>query len=214
MVYVGLDRTGGRMSAEANGDTKATGDQPPTADELARMPRDADRHELLDGALLVSPRPSPLHQVIAARLSGMLASSCPEGMAVLPRPVIRLSRSTVLTADLTVVRHRPPGEGPLTEPPLLAAEVRAAGPAPAADRRAAAYAAFGVWSYWLLKLDVRWPELTVFELADGRYERVARAVGGEVFRARQPFFAEIIPARLTAGLRPADRPRDTMGVTA
>jgi Uma2 family endonuclease len=203
------------MSAQARGDSAAAGGQPRTADELARMPRDGDRHELLDGQLVISARPSPLHQVVAARLSGMLAGSCPEGMGVLPGPAIRLSRSTVLTADLTVMRRQPPDDSPLTGPPLLVAEIRAPGPAPAvADRRAAAYAAFGVWSYWLLVLDVRWPELTVFELADGRYERVARAVGGEVFRARQPFFTEIIPARLTAGLLPADRPRDTIGVTA
>jgi hypothetical protein len=39
-------------------------------------------------------------------------------------------------------------------------------------------------------------------LRDGRYEEAARVSGDEPFAARRPFDAEVVPARLVAGLRP------------
>ena len=51
---------GGVMTA--NGDTQAAGERLLTADELAQMSGDGDRYELLDGELMISPRPSPLHR--------------------------------------------------------------------------------------------------------------------------------------------------------
>ena len=36
--------------------------QPFTTDELDRMPDDGRRYELLDGVLVVSPRPGTIHQ--------------------------------------------------------------------------------------------------------------------------------------------------------
>ncbi len=186
-----------------------------TAEALDRMPADGDRHELLDGMLVTSPRPGPLHQVVAARLSGMLLSYCPDNMDVLVGPSVRLSRSTVLVADLAVTRRQRPSGGPLTEPPLLAVDIHSPGAALSdPGRRQATWAAFGVRCYWILVPDTRWPKLTAFELAGGHYERLTRAVGGEVFHARQPFLAELVPGRLIAGLRPAERPRDGIDVTA
>ncbi|HEY1914409.1 MAG TPA: Uma2 family endonuclease [Streptosporangiaceae bacterium] len=203
------------MTTHAPGDAAPATRQPLTIDDLARRPRDEYRHELLDGTLMTSPPPSPLHQITAARLAGMLLSACPDTMSVLPAPALRLSRSTQLTPDLAITRHAPAGSGPrtgppsdtpLTQPPLLAVEVCSPLQAPAAfDRRMAAYAAFGVWSHWILTLGVRRPELTVFELGSGRYQQTARATGGDVLRTRHPFCTEITPAQLTAGLYPAGR---------
>jgi hypothetical protein len=42
--------------------------------------------------------------------------------------------------------------------------------------------------------------LTVFELRDGHYGRVAAVTGLELFEAERPFPAEIVPAFLLAGL--------------
>jgi len=44
------------------------------------------------------------------------------------------------------------------------------------------------------------PSLTVFELRDGHYGRVAAVTGLELFEAERPFPAEIVPAFLLAGL--------------
>jgi hypothetical protein len=46
------------------------------------------------------------------------------------------------------------------------------------------------------------PELIAFELRHGRYEEAARVSGDEPFTARRPFDAEVVPARLVAGLEP------------
>jgi len=52
--------------------------RPFTVAELDRMPDDGRRYELLSGALIVSPRPTTIHQVVAGRLCGTLSSACPE----------------------------------------------------------------------------------------------------------------------------------------
>jgi hypothetical protein len=44
---------------------------PFTVAELDRMPDDGRRYELLDGVLIVSPRPTTIHQVVAGRLYGV-----------------------------------------------------------------------------------------------------------------------------------------------
>ncbi len=45
--------------------------KPFTVAELDRMPDDGHRYELLDGALAVSPRPTPAHQVVAFTLASL-----------------------------------------------------------------------------------------------------------------------------------------------
>src|SRR5438552_17795883 len=45
-----------------------------TLEKWERLPRDGNRYELLDGELLVTPSPGPLHQTLVARLTVALAS--------------------------------------------------------------------------------------------------------------------------------------------
>lgn len=202
------------MGAVGEAGAQAVAGTPFTAEELDQMPRDGRRYEVLDGTLVVSERPSALHQVLAARVAGLLLGTCPDCMFVHSRPVVRLSRTTAFAPDVTVSRHQQPG-GTLTEPPLLIVEIGAPSTMPSGlDRRKAAYAAFGVRSYWIVVPDTRRPELTVFETTSGQYETVAHVAGGDAFRARQPFPVEVIPGLLVAGLRPAQRPRDGISVTA
>jgi Uma2 family endonuclease len=124
-------------------------------------------------------------------------------MFVIPDPAVQLNRTTEFDPDITVARQGDVGGVKLTAPPLLAVEVRS--PSTALidlTRKKAAYAAFGVRSYWIVVPDTRRPELTAFELADGWYEQAGQAAGEEVFRAARSFPLEVIPARLVAGLRP------------
>lgn len=46
--------------------------RPFTVAELDRMPDDGRRYELLDGVLVVSPRPANPHQEVVAELLGLL----------------------------------------------------------------------------------------------------------------------------------------------
>jgi hypothetical protein len=48
--------------------------------------------------------------------------------------------------------------------------------------------------------DVDKPELTAFELRDGRYEQVADVAGDEPYRATRPFQVEVIPSQLVQRL--------------
>jgi hypothetical protein len=51
--------------------------QPFTVADLDRLPDDGRRYELLDGGLVVSPRPTTIHQFVADRLFRVLDSACP-----------------------------------------------------------------------------------------------------------------------------------------
>ena len=174
--------------------------RPFTVAELDRMPDDGRRYELLDGVLVVSPRPTTIHQVVAGRLYGVLSGACPEDLCVVPEPAVELGPQTEFDPDLVVVRMDQIGDAKFTEPPLLVVEIRS--PSTALidlNRKKAAYERFGVPSYWIVNPGPPQPELTVYELRDGRYALAATA--SEPFTADRPFTVMIAPADLTRGLR-------------
>jgi Putative restriction endonuclease len=65
-----------------------------TVAELDRMPDDGHRYELLDGALLVSLRPTTIHQAVAGRLYGVLNAVCPDDLLVVPEVTIAPAKPT------------------------------------------------------------------------------------------------------------------------
>jgi Uma2 family endonuclease len=181
----------------------ATG-HPLTVDALDRMPEDGRRYELLAGALIVSPWPDGPHQEVALRLGAQLRVACPPDLRVVQGPSVVLSRETQFEPDIAVISQAHVHDAKLTQPPLLIVEVRPPGTALVAlDRKKAAYQAFGLPSYWTIDPDPDRPELTVFELGpDGTYGQAGRVAGTTPFPAVKPFAAEIVPARLVAGLHP------------
>jgi Uma2 family endonuclease len=173
--------------------------QPFTIAELDRMPDDGRRYELLDGVLIVSPRPTTVHQFVAMRLLCALAEACPEELCVVPEPAVELGPQIEFDPDLVVVRMDQIGGAKLTEPPLLVVEIRSPSTALVdLNRKKATYERFGVPSYWIVNPDSPQPELTVFELRDGRYAVAAKT--SEPFAADRPFPVSIDPAGLTRGL--------------
>jgi Uma2 family endonuclease len=174
--------------------------RPFTVAELDRMPADGRRYELLDGVLIVSPRPTTIHQFVAMRLLRVLADACSDGLCVVPEPAVELGPQTEFDPDLVVVRMDQVGGAKFTEPPLLVVEIRSPSTALVnLNRKKAAYERFGVPSYWIVNPDPPQPELTVFELLDGRYTLAAKASGP--FTADHPFTVTIAPAGLIDGLR-------------
>lgn len=174
-----------------------------TVDDLDRMPDDTRRYELLDGVLIVSPRPRVLHQKVAFELAKVLDGACPPSLLVIPEPAVMLSRYTELDPDIAVIHQRQLDDTKLAEPPLLIVEVRS--PSTAIidlNQKKAAYQAFGVPSYWIVNPDRDSPELIVFELGESGYDQIARVTGDSSFPAKKPFGVEIVPARLVAGLFP------------
>ena len=65
-----------------------------TVAELDRMPDDGHRYELMDGVLIVSPRPTTVHQFVAMRLATQLDRACPEDLCVVPEPAVQLDAQT------------------------------------------------------------------------------------------------------------------------
>ncbi|HLB53549.1 MAG TPA: Uma2 family endonuclease [Gemmatimonadales bacterium] len=77
-----------------------------TVDEVLAWPDDGNRYELVDGVLLVTPAPIPLHQVVAARLTVALEKR------IRPWPdvhvggpgEIRVQPGTLMEPDILVFR--------------------------------------------------------------------------------------------------------------
>lgn len=79
-------------------------------DELAGLPDDGRRYEVVDGALVVSPPPGQLHQLVGAELFRQLAVQCPPQWRVVyewPLPMGTDGR----VPDLAVVRSDLPVRG-------------------------------------------------------------------------------------------------------
>jgi Uma2 family endonuclease len=189
------------MSAVSTAEAWPHSGRPFTVEDLDLLPDDGHRCELLDGSLVVSPRPGMPHQVVAGELFHVLRLACPTGLRVVPEPAIPLSGDTEFVPDIAVVREDQIGGMKCTKPPLLVVEVRSSSTALIdLNRKKTAYERFGVSSYWIMVPDATSPELIAFELRDGRYAEAGQAAGDGALSAVRPFPVEVVPARLVAGL--------------
>ena len=173
-----------------------TGAGPFTRAERDALPDDGRRHELIDGALVVTPSPSWRHQWVAQRLNLALVACCPEDLVVLFAPFdVVLGEDSVLQPDLLVARRRDFTERDLPVAPLLAVEILS----PSTRQidltlKRARYESAGTPSYWVVDPDE--PGLVAWDLVDGTYVEVARATGEKTFTATRPYDVTIAPARL------------------
>lgn len=94
------------------------------ADDLAALPDDGHRYEIVDGVLLVNAAPAPRHQRVQMLLWHLLHAHCPPGTWVMAAPLdVVLAEDTVVEPDLLVAPKTAFGEKNLPSPPLLAVEV-------------------------------------------------------------------------------------------
>jgi Uma2 family endonuclease len=168
-----------------------------TVEDMENMPDDEFRYELDDGVLIVSPAPSNLHQLAVFRLSQILDAVCPPELLVVPGVGVNLSRHQHRVPDVAVVRADSMDTVFQVRPPALAVEVGS----PRTrlydrNRKKDVYEKFGIVSYWIVEPDAAKPELTVFELRDGRYQETARVTGDESFAAALPFPVTVTPSAL------------------
>lgn len=99
-------------------------DHPWTVADLATLPDDGLRYELVDGTLLVSPAPNKAHQRCVGKLHLLLHAACPTELEVFLAPTDYQPTSTrSLQPDLLVVARDDPGNGAVTTPLALAVEV-------------------------------------------------------------------------------------------
>jgi Uma2 family endonuclease len=169
---------------------------PITRAERDALPDDGRRHELIDGALIVTPAPSPRHQVVVARLLILLAEACPPTLRVLTAPLdVVLGPDTVVEPDVLVAPRDAFTERDLPGPPLLAVEVLS----PTTRHldlqlKRARYEAAGCPGYWVVDPDV--PALTAWQLEDERYGDPLHVEGTATIDLELPFPVSVSPADL------------------
>lgn len=170
---------------------------PLTKADLADMPADGRRYELLDGVLIVTPAPSPRHQDAVMSLGILLHGACPRELKVLTAPLdVDLSQDTLLEPDVLVFRREQADRRQVNGAPLLVIEVLS----PSTRRidlhlKRARYEAAGSQSYWVFEPGGP-PALTAWELRDGAYVEVASVTGPEKFAAELPFPVTVVPGEL------------------
>ncbi|HKN52053.1 MAG TPA: Uma2 family endonuclease, partial [Amycolatopsis sp.] len=169
-----------------------------TRRDLELITDDRRRYELVDGTLLVSPSPRPLHQRVVARLLAALTPVCPADCEVLPAPVdVVLDEHTVLIPDVVVGRRDTFTDRALVGVPVLAVEVVS----PSSRHidlhlKPARLAAAGCPYYWIV--DPRVPSLSCFRLRDYAYELVGEGREDEVVKLDDPYELTLRATDLTA----------------
>ena len=158
-----------------------------TYDDLESIPqeREGDRHEIIDGELVVTPSPIPVHQIASINVEYALVHHVRErdlGM-MLHAPIdIRLTPDNVLIPDIIfIARDRLHIIGPKTidAAPGLVVEIIS----PGTRRRDLTtkrelYARFGVREYWIVDLDER--TVTVLALVGNTYVPVPLTGDGKI----------------------------------
>jgi Uma2 family endonuclease len=170
--------------------------RPLTRRDLDAMPDDGHRYELIDGCLVVTPAPTPRHQIVVSGLLRLLSTACPAGLRVLMAPLdVVLADDTIVQPDVLVARRDQFTERDLPVAPLLVVEVLS----PSTRRldvslKRARYEAAGCPSYWVVDPDHS--SLTAWNLKDGRYVEAAHVEGDQEFVAELPFAVTVRPRRL------------------
>lgn len=168
------------------------------AEDLERAPDDGHRYELIDGLLVVSAAPVPVHQRVAFRLAVLLDAACPPELEVFVAPLdVRLADDTQMQPDVLVAHRADIGEKNLPAAPLLAVEVlspstRGIDLLLKKERLERA----GCPSYWVVD-PVDGGRLLAWELdATDHYRQVADVGADESWTAAAPYAVTISPGAL------------------
>ncbi|MDX6200328.1 MAG: hypothetical protein QOJ79_3479 [Actinomycetota bacterium] len=156
---------------------------PWTFDDLEKLPDDGWRYEVVDGALLMTPPPTDLHQAVGRRLFRQLDRQAPAEWEPVYEVAFRV-RTDGRVPDLAVVRAGLPVRPRQVAytPADFALLVEVVSPTSTGmDRvlKPAEYAAAGVPFFWRVEIEPS-VEVIGYELADGAYRETARATQGSV----------------------------------
>lgn len=170
-----------------------------TREDLDALPDDGLRHELIDGAFVMTPAPGFRHQVMVSGLHALLRSAIVgSDLVVLTAPFDVALGPNVVEPDLLVAPRSAFTERDLPTAPLLAVEVRSSSTRWLDEgRKLSLYEEHGVASYWLA--DPLAPSVTVLQLTDGHYAQTAAAHGDQTIEVAAPFPITLNPATLAKG---------------
>jgi Uma2 family endonuclease len=172
-------------------------DGPWSVDDLQYIPDNGMRHELLDGSLLVTPRPFAPHAYVVHRLRRQLERQAPDGVEVSQEAGIMIKdRHTYFVPDLFVVptwafaevdKHLDPADVKLVVE-VLCNENRAVD----LVVKRHYYAEVGIPRYWIV--DPRERMLTVHTLNGVGYQLETTIEAGTAWGTDHPFPLVLDPA--------------------
>ena len=171
--------------------------RPLTKADLADVPEDGHRYELIDGTLIVSPAPKVRHQRAVRELMRLLLPVTAGDLELLTAPLdVALADDTVIQPDIVIARRADLTEHDLSGPPVLAIEVlspstRGVDLLLKRERLERA----GCAHYWVVDPDE--PAITAWSLgSDRRYGEPVQVSGHQEFTAAQPLVVTFRPADL------------------
>ena len=172
---------------------------PWTAGDLARLPEDGQRYEIIDGSLLVSPPPSPRHQLVAGRIAVFLREAAPKGIDVVEAAGITLDTGRVLVPDVVVATSAALlADRPALEPGEVSLVVEVVSPSSAAMDQVMKphlYARAGIPWMWRASFGPGGVEVCVMRLSGASYVEETVA-SGDLLRVGAPYPVEIPVDRL------------------
>jgi Uma2 family endonuclease len=170
---------------------------PWTEEEYLALGETADRVELFDGSLYVTPAPTPRHQNVARRLAAALDPGADDaGLHVFEGVNVRLRPGRIPIPDLVVT-----SDIDVDDPVVPASAVRLVcevlSPNNAAVDKVLKmhyYAAAGI--EWYLLVEQGTATLHLYRLDGDTYREHSVTPVGKILRLTEPLTAEIDPARL------------------
>jgi Uma2 family endonuclease len=158
-----------------------------TYDDLEAIPQDreGDRHEIINGELVVTPVPLIKHQIVSMNILSALDRLVRDGdlgRVLHPPTGVRLTPDNLLIPDIIfIAKDRLHVIGPKTvdAPPDLVVEILSPGTRQRdLTTKRELYARFGVREYWIVDLDAR--TVTILALAGNTYQPVPGGEGGAI----------------------------------
>lgn len=161
--------------------------RPYTAKDLAQMPDDGRRYEILGGELIVSPSPSSKHQWVSDELTARIRSFGLQeqlGLAFSAPLDVRLGRHNIVQPDIIFLLnehlHRLENWGIEGSPDILVEIVSPSSRGNDRIRKSASYADHGVSEYWIVDPDSQ--SILTQELVAGEYVPIPMTEGRVVSR--------------------------------
>jgi Uma2 family endonuclease len=174
---------------------------PWTERDLLGLPDDGQRHELLEGRLLVSPPPAGRHQGVADRLHRLLANAAPTQLQTVEALGVRIPGGSLLVPDVMVADAEAvwADDSGVLDPDHVRLVVEIVSPGSVTmDRltKPALYARAGIPALWRVELGDRGPAVVTSRLASGAYVEEGTARPGRPLAATWPFPVRLDPAEL------------------
>ncbi len=171
-----------------------------TEDDLIGLPPDANKYELVEGALLVNPSPAGRHQLVSWELTRQLKQACPSTLVAVEALGVRLPEGTMLIPDVLVADRDAvlADRGGILDPAAVRLVVEIVSPGSRTmDRltKPALYARGGIPSFWRVELD-EGPAIVAYSLERGGYVEVGSARPGDLLVADRPFPVSVDPGSL------------------